>query len=235
MVLKRDIDLTNPLEVGPAIRELRVGRGLSQTAFGKQLGVTKNTIIRWEKGVTLPKMAILDSIGLAGDGQEETMPAKQPTTPEEAPWNAGDIVNIIGQTLRAEHHDALDLVSRLPGFRTIIEDLTLRVGEIIRAIPKGELARASKSPLMLNRLVQYHLEQGLGMIFYTENKETATAIASYLGPIRTGTPSEPAPPDRLPKHLTRKDKKYRPPKTKDGHSVHTKEEGSSYPIKEGED
>jgi DNA-binding transcriptional regulator YiaG len=37
------------------VREARERLGLSQTAFGKRLGVSKRTVIRWEQGENLKR------------------------------------------------------------------------------------------------------------------------------------------------------------------------------------
>lgn len=37
------------------VRALRVRMGLSQEAFAKRLGVSVNTVTRWERGVMRPK------------------------------------------------------------------------------------------------------------------------------------------------------------------------------------
>ena len=44
------------IEFGEKLREIRIKEKMSQAQFGKELGVSKNTIINYETGRTVPKM-----------------------------------------------------------------------------------------------------------------------------------------------------------------------------------
>jgi len=48
--------------IGDRIREIRESRGLSQEAFGKTLGLSRNTIMKIEKGETNPSSETLNHI-----------------------------------------------------------------------------------------------------------------------------------------------------------------------------
>lgn len=48
------------IDLGLRIREFRVEQNLSQTEFGKKLGVSQDTVSLWERGKGLP--SILDII-----------------------------------------------------------------------------------------------------------------------------------------------------------------------------
>lgn len=43
---------------GPQIRDLRISLSLSQAAFAGRLGVTPNTVARWERGEVKPGQAM---------------------------------------------------------------------------------------------------------------------------------------------------------------------------------
>ena len=50
------------MSIGENIRRLREREGLSQTAFAGRLGVTKETVGRWESGRTFPRRTHLDKM-----------------------------------------------------------------------------------------------------------------------------------------------------------------------------
>lgn len=56
--MKKEIRVVvEPLALTPeGIRELRQERGLTQTQLANLVGVTKRTILRWEKGTTKPSV-----------------------------------------------------------------------------------------------------------------------------------------------------------------------------------
>jgi len=51
--------------IAKRIKDLRVAAGLTQTALAGQLGVTPNTISRWEGGVYQPSLTDLDKLARA--------------------------------------------------------------------------------------------------------------------------------------------------------------------------
>ncbi|MBY6860772.1 XRE family transcriptional regulator [Clostridium botulinum] len=50
------------MTIANAIKNYRTSQGLSQTALGEKIGKTKRTIIRYEKGQTLPSFEVLEKI-----------------------------------------------------------------------------------------------------------------------------------------------------------------------------
>ena len=68
------------------LKALRVSRGLSQAQTAELLGVSKQSVSRWENGVTCPDITLLPALasfyettvdGLLGNGQEETAKEKE--------------------------------------------------------------------------------------------------------------------------------------------------------------
>lgn len=53
----------NQMEIGKFIASLRKESGLTQQALGEKLGVTNKTISRWENGVYMPDIEILELLG----------------------------------------------------------------------------------------------------------------------------------------------------------------------------
>ena len=47
------------MEIGARIQALRVARGITQERLAEAVGVTVQTVSRWENGVTLPDIALL--------------------------------------------------------------------------------------------------------------------------------------------------------------------------------
>ena len=59
---KKEADKNLQKIIGSRIKSYRVGEGLTQEELAKKLGVTKMEIIRWEKGVNMPRQGIKDKL-----------------------------------------------------------------------------------------------------------------------------------------------------------------------------
>lgn len=46
-------------EIGKRIKTLRIRRGLTQADFARLVGVTRPTVISWERGITVPVLYTL--------------------------------------------------------------------------------------------------------------------------------------------------------------------------------
>src|ERR1700754_3385416 len=52
-------------ELGRSVRELREGRGWSQTRLAKEAGMTQSAVARFEAGGTVPTLAVLERLAAA--------------------------------------------------------------------------------------------------------------------------------------------------------------------------
>ena len=55
----------NQEAIGEYIKQKRLERALSQEQLAEKLGVSKNTISRWERGINIPDLGLLDDLALA--------------------------------------------------------------------------------------------------------------------------------------------------------------------------
>ena len=59
---RRDRDLSAFAGLGPALRRLRLRRGLSQRELARRAGVTRSMISSYERGTNLPSLPTLDRL-----------------------------------------------------------------------------------------------------------------------------------------------------------------------------
>ena len=55
----------NQEAIGTYIKQKRIEKSLSQEQLAEKLGVSKNTVSRWERGVNIPDLGLLDSLASA--------------------------------------------------------------------------------------------------------------------------------------------------------------------------
>ena len=55
----------NQEAIGTYIKQKRIEKSLSQEQLAEKLGVSKNTVSRWERGINIPDLGLLDSLASA--------------------------------------------------------------------------------------------------------------------------------------------------------------------------
>ena len=53
------IDNMNQEKIGKFIQELRKEKGLTQDELAEKLGITKNAVSKWERGISLMDLSLL--------------------------------------------------------------------------------------------------------------------------------------------------------------------------------
>ena len=139
------------MTMGQRIAHQRKGLGLSQEALGDQLGVSRQSIYKWESDSALPEIDKLIALSrLFGVSVGWLLGVGEPPAPADAPAGAegelrrpGDFERFIGEQVEVKHYQPIDgaksHVGLLRGYDN--GDVTVEVNGAERVFKKAQVAQ----------------------------------------------------------------------------------------------
>ncbi|MBQ7058649.1 MAG: helix-turn-helix domain-containing protein [Firmicutes bacterium] len=85
--------------LGDNIRVLRKEKGFTQETFAQQLNVVRQTVSKWEKGLSVPDAEMLNTISEVLEVPVSTLLGSTLSEPEQKPATDGDAMNEIAKQL----------------------------------------------------------------------------------------------------------------------------------------
>lgn len=118
-----ECDLSQMSEIGQNLKKIRLKQGLSQEAFSELLGVSRHTVINWEKGSSLPS---IDKVGIIIN--------KCSVSIEEIIGNENVADNCINNECIIETYDTSDSSAKKNKKKTAIKTILITVFSAISII-----------------------------------------------------------------------------------------------------
>lgn len=119
------------------LREARTQKGLTQAEIAEKLGITRTTIINWEKGVTTPDREEVEKLSKAFDTdlvkflhQENVSEANEPTVEYGL---VDKMIKTYESALASKEEEILRLVEDKKWLKDHINELTVRISPTQKA------------------------------------------------------------------------------------------------------